>query len=126
MVVMTEQGVSSRPENNDLGIRMRTCERCGVGLGTMSRSEYLERFVRGKAKCPSCHKSTISNDQGNGEAWVSVFDLSKKYVVSNRTLLSMITKKLFAFWESECVGADRSQYYLRERDVAKQFAVRAT
>ncbi|MDD3134899.1 MAG: hypothetical protein PHF64_00210 [Methanoregula sp.] len=123
---MTEQGVSSRPENNDLGLRMRTCERCGVGLGTMPRAEYVKRFVRGKATCPSCHKPAISNGQCKGGAWVSVFDLSKKYVVSDRTLLSMITQKLFTFWESECVGAGLPRYYLRERDVAKQFAVRAT
>lgn len=118
--------MSSRPENNDLGLRMRTCERCGVGLGTMPRAEYVKRFVRGKATCPSCHKPAISNGQCKGGAWVSVFDLSKKYVVSDRTLLSMITQKLFTFWESECVGAGLPRYYLRERDVAKQFAVRAT
>ena len=117
--------MSSRPENNDLELRMRTCERCGVGLGTMPRNEYLERFVRGGEMCPSCHKSALFNGERKSEAWVRTCDLAKKYDVSETKLINMVAQNLFPRFESEYVGAGLPRYFLRERDVAKQFAVRA-
>jgi len=121
---MNKQGVSSRPENNDLELRMRTCERCGVGLGTMLRSEYLERFVDGGESCPCCHKSAISDGQRKTPAWVCTVDLAKKYAVDANDLYDAVCRGYFTYWESEDPNAGPSLLYLREEDVARAYPLR--
>jgi len=121
---MDKQGASSRIENNDSELRMRTCEQCGVGLGTMPRGEYLERFVDGKESCPRCGKSAITSGERKVPRWLKTLDLSRKYDVASEDLIRFIRQGEFKYYESEEPTAGTLFYYLREEDVARRFAAR--
>ena len=121
---MNKQGVSSRPENNDLGLRMRTCENCGVGLGTMDRGEWLERFVTTGEECPFCHKPVVVYGRKELEPFVSTRELAKKYAVSADDLVDMIHQDKFSRYETEEQTAGFPHYFLRESEVARLFPLR--
>lgn len=51
--------MTGRPENEATGLRMRTCESCGVGLGIMTLAEFVDRFIYRAQTCPSCCKDVL-------------------------------------------------------------------
>ena len=42
--------------NNKPGRHMRYCEHCGVGLGFMTREEFVSSYVDKLGLCPYCGK----------------------------------------------------------------------
>ena len=115
--------LSKRPENNELGQRMRTCETCGVGLGTMARREYVERFVQGRELCPSCGKPAIGEQKKRPEYRQTV-DLAREFDVSSDKLARLVKEGKFRHVEVEEPSAGMPRYYVREDEVAARFAVR--
>lgn len=122
-VMMTEQGMSTRPENNDPGLRMRTCERCGVGMGTMPYSEYALRFIGRSEACPVCGMSSVG-EKKQLPKYVHTVELAKQYNVSGEYLVKLIRDGEVKHYETDEQSPGMQRYFLREDEVARMFAVR--
>lgn len=58
-IVRLERAAICRPSNEDHTRRMRHCESCEIPLGTMTRRQFLRRYVRNQGLCDACGRPAV-------------------------------------------------------------------
>ena len=67
--------------NEGLGRRMRFCLICGVGMGILTREEYIKQYIEQDGECPTCGH-VAAREIVKEESWVSVMTGHARYNIS--------------------------------------------
>lgn len=90
MEVCVSEGLAA---NLAYGRRMRSCENCQVGVGILSREEWVRKFILHEGLCPVCRKPAgIVPKEKPREEWMTLTATYLKYKISKNRVRQMVEK----------------------------------
>ena len=101
--------------NDHMRRAMRYCDACGVGMGIMTRKEYVEQFINHPGLCPTCGKKAYEVERVE-EAWLTTAAAHTRYNISLGMLSKMIRAGEIAWRPGNHYIRGRQ---VRERDMVK-------